>query len=123
MIEITVNFPDVGCPGSASNGQIFALEKLLRTKLDFELSFEQASMVLSARDYANGVAIVRRRNGKHTSDDQILFMISTITNDTELLQYVYKWGRIRFARGSHNGDPRLRPNEHFKAIHKAAFGC
>lgn len=115
-MEYEFFFPNIGSPGSASSNQVESIERLLKQKLPFPISDEQARLYLSARDYARGIALVRERENLRTTSDQILQMVAKITAENDLRDYVTTWAKSRWRRGTHNSDPRLRRDEFFARI-------
>jgi len=110
-VEIVI--PDLPGSGSASTAQREAVERLFGQTMDGTFTDAQAHQVLSARDYAQGIAAVLMRQGYRVTIDHEIIMIAKILSEAAIWQYVAKWSHDRFARGTHNSDPVLRRNQAF----------
>lgn len=120
--DVNLNFslPEVGYPGTATEAQVAAVEKVFGYAFpDSEsLSFEQASMILCSREYARAMADVFDREGRPLDEEiSTPVIIAFILSDDTLRSYISKWGRNRFARGTHHEPPKLRRNEHFNKVY------
>lgn len=119
--DINLSLPEVGDPGTATKAQVAAVEKVFGHAFpDSEsLSFEQASMILCSREYARAMADVFDREGRPLDEEiSTPLIVAFILSDDTLRSYVSKWGRNRFARGTHHEPPKLRRNEHFDKVYR-----
>ncbi|MGY6633946.1 MAG: hypothetical protein ACXIU8_09395 [Alkalilacustris sp.] len=114
--EVSFDLPDVGVPGSATPGQVAAIEKLIGGEVGFPLSREQAHIILDAREYARAILERLRKEGAQFDETATVRLVAYIANDEPLRAYVCEWGRGRFGRGTHGETPRLRRNDHFHKV-------
>lgn len=104
------------CETLATNSQIKAIERYYNAPIEFAMTMEQASRILAIRDYVVAVANAARRVNVPVSPDHELIVATWVLNTEELSDYVNAWGRRRFKRGHHNGDPKLKRSEEFWQI-------
>lgn len=117
--EVDLTIPEIGVPGTASEAQTNAVEKMFGQPLPKPISHEQASLILDCREYAHAMADVFDRGGTPLNEEiSTPLIVAFILSDEHLRDYVSSWGRNRFARGTHNEPPRLRRNEHFHKVHQ-----
>lgn len=114
-VVINLALPDVGESGGATDAQRRSVEKLLKQAMPEDLTFEQANMLLSAREYAHGVLDVLEREEIFFGLDAVTYAAVHIVNDPILRDYVISWSRRRYLRGSDRMS--LRRNEHFDKVY------
>lgn len=113
--HIDLKVPDVGIPGTATERQISALGRAGFEIEQSQLSFEQASMMLSALSYAREVR--RTLTGdEYIPVEKRLEILPEILDDAALRDYIVRWNAGRLARGTHHDPSRLRRNEHFDKV-------
>ena len=100
----------------ATSSQIKAIERYYNTTIDFAMSKDQASRILAVRDYIIAVANAARRVNVPVLPDHELIVATWVLNTEDLSDYVNAWGRRRFQRGHHNGDPKPKRSEEFWRI-------
>ena len=100
----------------ATDSQIKAIERHYNTTIDFTMSMDQASRILAIRDYVVAVANAARKVNVPVSEDHELIVATWVLNTEELSDYVNAWGRRRFQRGHHHGDPKPKRTEEFWRI-------
>lgn len=109
--------PDIGVSGTASESQKKSLEKTLGAPVDDDISSDQASLMLDARQYARGLLAEFERGGVMIDEDTgtrtVMFFI---LSNPEIRDYVGKWGRGRFERGTHHDTPRLPKNPNYQQV-------
>ncbi|OSQ42283.1 hypothetical protein [Thalassospira sp. MCCC 1A01428] len=110
--------PDIGLSDTATEAQKNSIAKTLGARLPEDISKEQASLVLDARQYAHGMLIEFEKGGveidETTGTRTIMFFILA---HPEIRDYVNKWSRGRFERGTHQDVPKLTKNEHYQKVH------
>lgn len=122
MPDMEFDLPEIGEPGTATEAQIEAVERLLRYPLGTPISYQQAQLILDAREYARATIAVLERAGLRVGPNHLPLVTVFILKDQSLRKYVSKWGRARFARGTHDGSAPLRRNEHFQKVFSFAQG-
>ena len=121
--DIELSIPEIGSPGTASDAQTKAVERMFGQPLPQPISYEQASLILDCREYARAMADVFDREGKPVNEEiSTPLIVAFILSDKPLRDYVSKWSHNRFARGTHNEPPRLRRNEHFFKVYQFLSG-
>ena len=115
-MDVDVTIPDMGIPGTATESQVEAVERLLKCKLSFEISDEQAHLLLSARNYTQAVIRTLERDGKFFPGDVQILGVATIMKNPSLRDYVGSWSDRQFSRGADPDNPRLRRTEEFLAV-------
>lgn len=100
----------------ASDAQIGALEAFGIT-VDGPLTMRQATTMLSVRDYVQALARIMRREGESVSEDAELVTAAVMITDKDLSRYAADWNAKRFARGTHDGSPRLRSDGVFARMY------
>ncbi|PKR50765.1 hypothetical protein [Thalassospira marina] len=114
----TFDIPDIGSPGTASDAQKNAVKTALGMMPVKDISSDQASYILDARQYARGIIAEFARGGVEIDDASgtraIMYFIMTRPDTWE---YVGRWGRGRFERGTNLDVPRLTKNEHYQKVY------
>lgn len=100
----------------ATDSQIKAIERYYNAPIEFAMTMDQASQILAVRDYVVAVANAARRANVPVSPDHELMVATWVLNTESLSDYVNAWGRRRFERKHHNGDPKPKRSEEFWQI-------
>ncbi|WP_417842978.1 hypothetical protein [Thalassospira sp.] len=104
---------------AATNPQMESMERTFGAKFRRQISFDQASLILDARQYAIGMLSFFERSG-HPIDEAtgIPAIIHFIMKDPELRDDISEWGRERFKRGHGKAIPLLKPDQNFHKVYK-----
>lgn len=99
--DITISIPEVGVPGSATERQIASVERILNMPNDLsDLSSEQASMILGAKEYAT-LFLDMNEEFLEIAPYHQMVQVATIMaiNDDLVLDYAAKWSRRNYNQG------------------------
>ncbi len=117
LAEIFVNLAHLAGPRRATDNQRDALARLGLGTPPEQMSFEQASALLSTRAYIEGV--IHQVGEPLLGDDRRsteAHLISFVTNDPRLLKRVIEWSARSFSRGGSADVANPRRDEHWKLI-------
>lgn len=101
----------------ATERQRAAVERLGLGAAPDALTYEQASVMLSARDYARGVLHgigIRERDKRHQVIEAHLSAF--IAADPQLRARVIAWNKRSFARGGNDGVAKAKKDEHWERV-------
>jgi hypothetical protein len=110
--------PRIGVPGTITDEQFKALKRnLFEPSKDW--SFEEAALILDAATYLR--AVCAEVAGKREPPLQIQNeLLAFILHDQDLRDYVLKWGKNRREAGIQNRAPKLKRNDQFQRVARAA---
>lgn len=116
--SLVVSFPYDDEPGTATRNQIMALEQygIIREEEGPALGKRVASLALSAVQYAEGVwSVITGLDEPMPSAIRVMTVHHILSDDT-LRNYVDRWGRGRYLRGTHRQRPRFQRHEYFRRV-------
>jgi len=110
--------PRIGVTGTISDEQFKALKRnLFEPSKDW--SFEEAALILDAVTYLRAVCaeVAGEREPPLEIQNELL---AFILHDQDLRNYVLKWGKDRREAGIQNRAPKLKRNNQFHRVSRAA---
>ena len=110
--------PRIGVPGTITDEQFKALKRnLFEPSKDW--SFEEAALTLDAVTYVRAVCadVAGKREPPLEIQNELL---AFILHDQDLRDYVLKWGKDRREAGIQNRAPKLKHNDQFHRVARAA---
>ena len=110
--------PRIGVPRTISDEQFKALKRnLFEPSKDW--SFEEAALILDAVTYLRAVCaeVAGEREPPLEIQNELL---AFILHDQDLRNYVLKWGKDRREAGIQNRAPKLKRNDQFRRVSRAA---
>jgi hypothetical protein len=102
---IELRVPEIGTAGSLTNPQAGALSNL-GIPNPHSFSFEQASIILSARDYAEHALDLLEQQGSEIDRTSLLATVAIVASDEQCRDRAVSWSRRRYRTGQASFDEK-----------------